>query len=170
MFRVENGFAAEAHQMREAVADVAEVLLKRDAERGGHMEVVGLADETDRRRAGVDHGGKYVVVGRRASGALGHAEGGHAGVAELWRRLEEGAVGGIGAGPAALDVVEAEGVERLGDAGLVLGGEVHALGLLAVAERGVVEGEALAGHLNASLSASSRISASTSLGSPTKDA
>jgi hypothetical protein len=49
-------------------------------------------------------------------------------------------------GPAAFDIVDPEGVERLGDADLLGRGELHALGLLPVAEGGVVEGEAGAGH------------------------
>ena len=43
------------------------------------------------------------------------------------------------AGPAALDVVHAEGVEPLGDAELVGEREVDAFALRAVAERGVVK-------------------------------
>ena len=43
------------------------------------VEVVRLADEADRRRAGVHHRRQHVVVRRRAAGALGHAEGGEAG-------------------------------------------------------------------------------------------
>jgi hypothetical protein len=52
---------------------------------------------------------------------------------------EELAVGGVRAGPAAFDVVDAEGVERFGDAALLVRGELDALGLLAVAQRRVEE-------------------------------
>ena len=125
--------------------DVGEVLLERDVEGGADVEVVRLADEADDRGAGVHHRRQHVVVRRRPAGALGHAEGGEAGAAERRGGGEEGAVGGVGAGPAALDVVEAEGVEGLGDAELVLDGEVDALALLAVAEGGVEEGRGARG-------------------------
>ena len=53
--------------------------------------------------------------------------------------LEEAQVLWIGAGPAALDVVDTEGVEALGDADLVLHREGHTLALGAIAEGGVVD-------------------------------
>ena len=52
--------------------------------------------------------------------------------------LEEAQVLGVRARPATLDVVDAEGVEPLGDADLVLHGEGHAFALRAVAQRRVV--------------------------------
>ena len=124
-----------------------EVLLEPDAERGRDVEVVGLADEADGRRAGVDarrpaprrsrpSGPMRLVMPKavsRARPSVGAAS-------------KKRAVGGVGAGPAALDVVDAEAVQRLGRSALVVDGEVDALALLAVAERGVVEVEALAGH------------------------
>src|SRR5690606_4401755 len=51
----------------------------------------------------------------------------------------EGIVGGIGAGPAALDVVDAELVERARDGDLVRHGEVDALGLRPVAQGRIEE-------------------------------
>ena len=86
------------------------------------------------------------IVGDRAAGPLGHAEGGELGEAERLRLGEELRVGRIGAGIARLDIVDAEHVELLGDQPLVLEREIDALGLRAVAERGVVEIEPFAGH------------------------
>ena len=66
-------------------------------------------------------------------------------VADLVRGLaEELGVRRVRAGVAALDVVEAELVEHVGDGRLVLDGEVDAGGLRAVAEGGVEEVEAFA--------------------------
>ena len=59
---------------------------------------------------------------------------------------EEGRVGGIGAGPAAFDVIDAQAVERQRDLALVLDREIHALGLRAVAQSGVENIEALFTH------------------------
>ena len=59
---------------------------------------------------------------------------------------EEGGVGGIGAGPAALDVVDADAVQLAGDRRLVGHAEIDALRLRAVAQGGIVEVDAIAGH------------------------
>ena len=67
------------------------------------------------------------------------AEGDEPRVAQLQRARapEELGVLGVGGRPAALDVVDAEGVEQPRDAELVLDGEAQALALRAVAQRGV---------------------------------
>jgi hypothetical protein len=67
---------------------------------------------------------------------------------ELFGFAEELDVLFVGAGPAALDVVHAEGVEALGDAQLVGERKMDAFALRAVAERGVVEGDANLSHAN----------------------
>ena len=60
--------------------------------------------------------------------------------------LEEGGVGRVGAGIAALDIVDAELVEHAGDRDLVLEREVDAVRLRAVAQRRVEQVEALFSH------------------------
>ena len=55
-------------------------------------------------------------------------------------------VGRIGAGIAALDIVDAELVEHVRDRELVGEREIDAVGLRAVAQRGVEQIEAFAGH------------------------
>jgi hypothetical protein len=146
---IEKRLPAFGNNMFDGCPDVVDVLLERDAERLGHVEVVGLADEADGGRAGVEHGGEHVVVRGRAPCALRHAEGGQRG-AGLRRVGEEFGIGGICARPAALDVVDPERVEGERDAALLLGRELHPLRLLPVAERGVKEVEAVAGHGRAS--------------------
>ena len=59
---------------------------------------------------------------------------------------EEVGVGRVRAGPAALDVVDPEVVEGGRDLGFLGGGELDALGLLAVPQGGVEEEESVAGH------------------------
>ncbi len=58
---------------------------------------------------------------------------------------EEAVVDRIGARPAALDVVDPELIEQLGNRHLVGDGEIHPVGLAAVAQGGVVQIEPL-GH------------------------
>src|SRR5581483_10796306 len=107
------------------------------------------------------------IVGERPARPLGHAEGGEPRMPELARFGEQARVGRVGAGIAPFDIVDAEHVELLGEQPLVLDREVDAVGLGAVAERGVVEREAFAGHrlsyttLNRKCSASRSASAST---------
>ena len=62
---------------------------------------------------------------------------------------EEFGIGGIGAGIAALDVVDAELVEHAGDQLLVMQREIDAVGLRAVAQRGIEQIEAFAAHVGA---------------------
>src|SRR5262249_44412574 len=60
---------------------------------------------------------------------------------------EEGGVGRVGAGIAALDIVDAERVEQRGNGDLVLDGEVDAGRLLTVAQRGVEEVKSFFAHV-----------------------
>ncbi len=150
MLGIEQSLAALGHQMGDRLADIGEVFVERDAERGLDMEVVRLADQADGGGARIDHLGQHLVIGGRAPRPLGHAEGGEGGGLQHRRRLEKIAVGGVGPGPAALDIVEAEIIQRPRDLDLIGGGEVDPLGLLAIAQRGVEEGEAFAGHIRRS--------------------
>ena len=63
-------------------------------------------------------------------------------------------IGRIGAGITALDIVDAEIVQHLRDQPLVLQREIDAVGLRAVAQRGVEQIEAFAAHACTSLPAS----------------
>ena len=79
-------------------------------------------------------------------GAAGGAEGDELGVLEVDLLLgagEELGVARVGAGPAALDEAHAEVVQVPGDGQLVRDGEVDALALRAVAQRGVEDMEAV---------------------------
>ena len=64
---------------------------------------------------------------------------------QLARLGEQLRVGRVGAGIAALDIVDAEVVEHARDGQLVVEREIDAVGLRAVAQRGVEEVEAFAG-------------------------
>ena len=145
MFGIEKRLAPLRDDMGDGGGDVVEVFVERDAEGGGDVEVMRLADEADGGGSGVQDRGEDVVIIGRPPGALGHAEGGEGG-AGLGPGREKVAVGRVGAGPAALDIVDADPVERMGDLHLVGDGELHALRLLAVAKGRVVEVEAFTGH------------------------
>ena len=122
---------------------MAEIFLQRGAQDFGDVQLGGLADERDHRRAGLEQEGDLRVLLHRRVRAARAAEGGEFRVLEFEllgfaKKLD---VLLVGARPAALDVVHAEGVEPLRDAKFVGQGKVDAFTLRAVAERGVVEGE-----------------------------
>ena len=139
MLGVEHHLVHAALRIGERVGDHLEVFAAVDFQRHVDMEVPGLADHADVARLGLQDGGQAGIVGGAAAGAARHAEGHELGVLELGRIGEEAVVGRIGAGPAALDVVDAQQVELARDRDLVGDGEVDALGLGAVSQGGVEE-------------------------------
>ena len=87
---------------------------KRDAQRSGHVEIVGLAHEAHRRRVCVGDRGQNVIVFSGHAGAFGHTERGH-GRAGFWDLVKERAVGRVGTGPAPFDVIHAQRIKRICD-------------------------------------------------------
>jgi hypothetical protein len=138
------GAAEEAHR----VADHRLALVERGLQRLEHVVVPALGDDAHRLGAGVEQVAQRRVVVDLALRPPGGAE------RDERRRLEAQLLGRageeldvlrVGAGPAALDVVDAEVVQLLGDAQLVLDRGRHALDLHAVAQRRVEDLDAGAG-------------------------
>ena len=104
-----------------------------DSERDMHLIVPALGDECDRVAIGREQAGDAGIVGGRAARALRHPEGREF---RLARRLlaEKLRVERIGAGIAALDVVDAEIVEQRRDMPLVVERKIDAGRLRAVAQ------------------------------------
>src|SRR5690606_36967809 len=125
--------------------EALEVFPGGDAEGQLDLLVPGFRDETDRIGLGVDELLQAGIVGYAAAGAPGHAEGDEAGVLRALLGEELG-IDHVGAGIAALDIVEPQPVEQPRNGDLVLKRELDARGLGAVAERGVEEVEAFFGH------------------------
>jgi hypothetical protein len=124
-----------------AVSDHGQVLRRRRLQHVPHVQRPRLPEQRDHRGLRGDEGEQVRVVfganTRLARGAEGHelrlAQG------ERARAAEELGVLGVGARPAALDVVDAEAVEQGGDLELVLDGEAQALALGPVAQRRIEE-------------------------------
>ena len=146
MLAVDHRLAVGLHDRLDRLRDAFEVLLVADAERHAHVIVPRLGDQADGPRMRLQRRLEARIVGDRAPRALGHAEGGEGGVDEARIGLEELRIGDVGAGIAALDVVDADVVERAGDQPLVLEREVHARRLRAVAQGCIEQVEAFAGH------------------------
>ncbi len=127
-------------EVGDGVTDHRDVLVEGRPERMRHVEVPGLAEDGDHGRARLDQRLDIAVLLRPHAGTARGAEGGDLRGLEdgVLDALEEAQILGVRAGPAALDVVDAESVQALRDADLVLHGEGHAFALGAVPERGVV--------------------------------
>ena len=143
---VEEHLAPRRPRRRDRLADGFQVLLLGRAEGDADVIVPGLRDEADGIGLRVEEGAEAGVVRQAHPCPLGHAEGGEYGPARPLR-LEEGGVGRVGAGIAALDIVDAELVEELRDGDLVLEREVDAARLRAVAQGRVEEIETLFTHV-----------------------
>ncbi len=145
MLAVEQHFAVARPRRANAVADRGEVFFERGLERDADVVVPGLRHEADRLRVGLQQRGKARIVRRRAAGPARHAERGED-RAHRVRLGEQLRVGRVRAGVAALDVVNAEVVQHACYRKLVGQREVDAVGLRAVAQRGVEKVEPLMGH------------------------
>ena len=129
-------------------ANHGEVFLVAGLEDALDLVLAGLAHKGDAGSLGGDHALDVGVGLAGEAGAAGAAEGAHPGLREgyVFELLEVGCVAGVGAGEAALDPLDAELVELLGDAHLIGDGEGDALHLGAVAEGGVVELNSVCWH------------------------
>ena len=141
-------------QVGERVLDDQQVVLQLDAQGVDHVDVPALAEDGHcrgaRRKQGLDVG----VPFRRLLEVAGRAEGGQAGALEfhLLHALEEVHGQRVGAGPAALDEVNAQPVELAADLDLVLDRKVEILGLGAIPQGGVVQFDGACHSLQASSS------------------
>src|SRR5262249_16126395 len=145
MLAVEQHLAAPALRCMYAVADRGEIFLWRGLERHPHVIVPRLGDEADGTGRGFEQRGEAGIVRGRAARPPRHAEGSEGG-RELALLRKKFGVDRIGTGVAALDIVDAEFIEHGGDRELVAEREIDAVGLRAIAQRGVEEIEAFAGH------------------------
>ncbi len=127
----------------DAVGDHLEVLGKRATQGDLDVKVPGLAHHADHRGATAQDPHQPGIVLRAATRPARHAEGAQTGPKQRGRGGEEGVIGGIGAWPAALDIIDAQTVELMGNGNLVTDGEIDPLGLLAVAQGAVVEIDAI---------------------------
>ena len=136
VLRIEDDVFTRTAQETDRVRDDLQVLLQRDTQRFGRMQVPGLAEDADPfgvRLQQRPHGD--IVLGRDAC-LPGRAEGHQFGMFQvgLLGRLEERLVLRIGTGISALHEVHAESVQPLQYLQFVLGRERDALGLGAISE------------------------------------
>ena len=107
VFGVKDRLAPLLFQIGKTASDVVGVFIQLYAQRGFDVKFVGFADQTDRRRIGIDHRRQHIVVFRRDTFAFGHPECGHRS-AGFWGLVKERAVGWVGTRPTTLDVIDAQ--------------------------------------------------------------
>ena len=149
---VDDDLASVRLQERDRVGDHRQVLLERRPQHCVDVEVPGLRHERDRRRLGLEqHPQPGVVLGPHARVPRA-AERAHACLLQafLAHGDEELRVLRVRARPAALDVVDAEFVQLPRDRELVVERQRDAGALAAVAQRGVVDRDAI-GHRGSSV-------------------
>jgi len=145
MLAVEQHFTAFSLRRFHAVADRGEVFLVGRLQSDAHMVVPGLGDKTNRVGLGLKQRRQTGIVRRRAARSPRHAKGGEFRV-ETVVAAKQFRVDRIGAGIAAFDIVDAKPVEHAGNRQLVGQREIDAIGLRAVAQRGVEQIEAFLSH------------------------
>ena len=139
MLGVVDDFLAVVLDVAHGFGDEDEVFVVGDAEGAFDVEVPGLAEDGDDGRAGFDEGAHVAVLVHGILGEAGAAEGGEPRVVQfqLGGALEELLVLGVAARPAALNVIDTELIEFLGNNELVVHGERDGLALRAIPESGV---------------------------------
>ena len=146
MLAVHHHLAANRRGCPHAVADRRQVFVVRGFERDPDLIGGRFRDKADRIRLGLDQRGQPGIVGGRSARTARHTESGEPRMAKRWLLRKKLGVSRIGAGIAALDIVDAEIVQHLRDHLLVLQREIDAVGLGAVPQRGVEQIEAFAAH------------------------
>ena len=117
MLGVVDHFLAVVLEKRHGFGDQLQVLFLGDAQRALHVQVPALAEDRDHRRARFHQRAHVAVLLHRVLGEARGAEGRQPGVLQLQlaRRARRTLVLGIGARPAAFDVVDAQLVQLLRD-------------------------------------------------------
>jgi hypothetical protein len=133
MLAIEHHLAARGFRHADAVADRGEIFLVGGLQRHAHLIGRGLGDETDRVGLGFQEPREPGIVRGRTARPPRHAERRELRMVQLRLGGEKFGVGRIGAGIAALDVIDAEFVEHPCNDPLVMQREIDAVGLRAVA-------------------------------------
>ena len=94
--------------------------------------------QTHRRRARVQNCGQHIIIFGGPARTFGHAKCGELRIC-VWSCLKKCAVGGVGAGPAPFDVINAKIIQRPRECLFFVGGKLHPLGLLSIAQGGVID-------------------------------
>ena len=146
MLAIDDCLAALKERCLDRLADVVQIFLERAAERDTDMVVPGLGDEGDDIGVRGEKARHARIIGGGAACPFGHAEGCETGALQLRPLREKFGIERIGAGIAALDIIDPETIEQRGDMALVGERKIDIRRLRAVAQGRVEEAELFAGH------------------------
>ncbi len=133
MLGIEYDLGLARLQMRHAVADHGQIFLARDAQCHVHMKIPSLAHHAHRIDLGPRQDGQTGIVAGAAPRPPGHAEGNETGVAQGRRVGKERVIRRIGAGPAALHIIDTQTIEGGGNRHLIGRAEIDPLSLRPIA-------------------------------------
>ena len=140
---VVHGFFAGVDGGLDGIADHGEVFVVGNLERDIDLVGPGLADEAGALGWRIQDRRDNRIVRSRAARASGHAEGDEARALKTRIGGKKLGIGGVGAGPAALDIIDAQLIQRGGNPALIGNGKVHALCLRTIPQGGVEQEDAL---------------------------
>ena len=123
MLGIVNHLAAGGLQKGDGFSDHGQVFFPADVQHLLHMQVPTLAENGDRGCVAVEQSRQIRIVPGFYAGPARRAEGRQTGGLEFCRfgEFEEPLVTGIGTGPAAFDVVDADVIQSFGDLEFVFG-------------------------------------------------
>ena len=137
MLAIDHGFAPALADGRHAVVNACEIFIIADAQRHIDMIVPAFGNKAHRACLCVEHFHKSGVIVSTATGTLCHAKGRHHGAGKFAIFGKKLAVGRVGTGITALDIIKTQTVESIGNANFIGQRKINAGGLLPVAQGGV---------------------------------
>ena len=137
MLAIDHGFAPVLADGSHAVANACEIFIIADAQRHIDMIVPAFGNKAHRACLCVEHFHKSGVIVSTATGTLCHAKGRHHGAFQLAVFGKKLAVGRVGTGVAALDIIKPQIIQGIGNANFIGQREINAGGLLPIAQGGV---------------------------------
>ena len=138
MFRVKQRLAPLGHTMRDRGGNRFDIFIQRDAQGRCDVKIMCFTHQTHRWCARVQNRGQHIIISGGPARTFCHAKCGELGVC-VGTCLKKCAVGGVGARPAAFDVINAKIIQRPRECLFFVGGKLHPLGLLSIAQGGVVD-------------------------------
>ena len=125
--------------------DIFDVFVQRYPQRSLHMKIMRFTHQTNRRSARIHNRRQHIVVVSGPTGPFGHPERCH-GCTGLWHGLKKLGIRGVRPRPTAFDVIDPKIIQHRRYRVLFCCRKLHALGLLPVAQCGVIKIQTLHQH------------------------
>ena len=146
MFAVKHRFPATFPGCCHRLADHLKVFFKAGLQGSLDMKVPGLAHKAGCRHLRIQNRIQPRIIGRAAPAATGHAKCHHAGIFQRRWIAEKRVISGVCPGPAALDIIDSDLIQRMGNGNLVGMRKIHTTRLAAVTQRGIKQPDPVIRH------------------------